>query len=132
MIPTISAERYGSLLLQYQPKVIKTAAENDTFLAIVEELMARSQLMVEEEILLELLVKLIEDFEAQHYNLKGSTPRSLLLHLMEARELEVTNLAEVLGDRAEAIVSGREEIRAEEAIALGQFFHVKPMLFLDK
>ena len=100
MTPTISAERYGNLLLKYQPRVIKTEAENEAFLAVVEELMARSQLIAEEEMLLELLVKLIEDFEAQHYSLNVSTPQSLLLHLMEARSLEVANLVEILGDRA--------------------------------
>lgn len=132
MTPTISAKRYGNLLLKYQPKVIKTEAENEVFLAVVEELIARSsQLTAEEEMLLELLVKLIEDFEAQHYSLNVSTPQSLLLHLIEARELEVANLVEVLGDRAEEIASGRSPICEEEAIALGKFFQVKPRLFLE-
>lgn len=132
MTPTISAERYGSLLLQYQPKVIKTEAENESFLAITEDLMSRSQLVPEEEILLELLIRLIEDFEEQHYSLNSSTSRSRFLHLMEARELDVGDLAEVLGDRAEAMMSGNEAIEVEDAIALGRFFHVKPMLFLEK
>lgn len=131
MTSTISAECYGNLLLKYQPRVIKTEAENEAFLAVVEELMARS-LMPEEEVLLELLVKLVEDFEAQHYALNLSTPRSRLLHLMEQRGLEVGDLDEVLGNRGMAIVAGKDEIGLEQAISLGQFFQVKPELFLVK
>lgn len=131
MTSTISAECYGNLLLKYQPRVIKTEAENEAFLAAVEELMARS-LMPEEEVLLELLVKLVEDFEAQHYALNLSTPRSRLLHLMEQRGLEVGDLDEVLGNRGMAIAAGKDEIGLEQAISLGQFFQVKPELFLVK
>ena len=131
MTSTISAECYGNLLLKYQPRVIKTEAENEAFLAAVEELMARS-LMPEEEVLLELLVKLVEDFEAQHYALNLSTPRLRLLHLMEQRGLEVGDLDEVLGNRGMAIAAGKDEIGLEQAISLGQFFQVKPELFLVK
>ena len=132
MTSTISAECYGNLLLKYQPRVIKTEAENEAFLAVVEELMARSQLMPEEEVLLELLVKLVEDFEAQHYALNLSTLRSRLLHLLEHRGLEVGDLDEILGNQGTAIAAGKEEIGLEQAISLGQFFQVKPELFLVK
>ncbi|MEG4576112.1 transcriptional regulator [Microcoleus sp. N3A4] len=54
---------YSSLLSQYQPRIIKTEEENERFLEIVEELLSRPNLTPEEDALLELLVKLIEDFE---------------------------------------------------------------------
>jgi HTH-type transcriptional regulator / antitoxin HigA len=134
MIPTISAEiraeQYGHLLVQYQPRLIKTEAENETFLAIVEELMHRSNPTPEEDALLDLLVKLIEDFEAKHYHLDISTPRSRLLHLMEARSLNVDDLVPIIGDRASLILSENAEISIEDAIALAPFFHVKPELLL--
>lgn len=94
--------------------------------------MARSQLTQEKEVLLELLVKLVEDFEAQHYALNLSTPRSRLLHLIEHRGLEVSDLDETLDNRGMAIAAGKEEIGLEQAISLGQFFQVKPELFLVK
>ena len=134
MTPTISTEiqddRYGKILAKYQPRIIKTEEENDRFLAIVEDLMHRSSLSPEEEALLDLLVKLIEDFEAEHYHLDVSTPRSRLLHLMEARDLKANALTPLLGDRTHAILSGDSEILLEDAIVLGPFFHVKPELFL--
>jgi HTH-type transcriptional regulator / antitoxin HigA len=134
MTPTISTEirsdRYGNLLAEYQPRIIKTEEENERFLAIVEDMMHRSKLSPEEDALLDLIVKLIEDFEAEHYHLNVSTPRSRLLHLMEARDLEANQLIPLLGDRTQLILSGNLEISLEDAIVLGPFFHVKPELFL--
>ena len=51
------------MLSKYQPRIIKSEEENEIFLEIVEELISRKNLNPEEEALLELLVKLIEDFE---------------------------------------------------------------------
>ena len=134
MTPTISTEiqdnRYGTLLAQYQPRIIKTEEENERFLAIVEDLMHRSKLSPEEDALLDLLVKLVEDFETKHYHLDVSTPRSRLLHLMEARDLDANELIPLLGDRMHLLLSGDLEISLEDAIILGPFFYVKPELFL--
>ena len=134
MTPTISTEiqddRYGKILARYQPRIIKTEEENDRFLSIVEDLMHRSSLSPEEDALLDLLVKLIEDFEAEHYHLDVSTPRSRLLHLMEVRDLDANALIPLLGDRAHLLLSGDAEILLEDAIVLAPFFYVKPELFL--
>ncbi|WP_236556954.1 type II toxin-antitoxin system HigA family antitoxin [Calothrix sp. PCC 7507] len=77
--------------------MIKTEEENDNFLEVVEELLSRSYLTAEEDALLELLVKLIEDFEDKHYKINVSTPLSRLLHLMEAQSLGQNDLVETLG-----------------------------------
>ncbi|MTJ54615.1 transcriptional regulator [Anabaena sp. UHCC 0253] len=63
------SEAYSELLSQYQPRVIKTEEENEKFLAVVEDLLSRSHLTPEENMLLELLVRLIENFEDKHYQL---------------------------------------------------------------
>jgi HTH-type transcriptional regulator / antitoxin HigA len=60
MTLTINREIYSQLLSTYQPRIIKTEEENEQFLEIVEELLARNDLTPEEDTLLELLVKLIE------------------------------------------------------------------------
>ncbi len=50
----------------------------------------------EEDTLLELLVKLIEDFEEKSYQINASTPHSRLLHLMDARSLEAADLVKIM------------------------------------
>jgi HTH-type transcriptional regulator/antitoxin HigA len=72
MTLTINREIYSQLLSTYQPRIIKTEEENEQFLEIVEELLARKNLTPEEDTLLELLVKLVEDFEDKHYQINSS------------------------------------------------------------
>jgi HTH-type transcriptional regulator / antitoxin HigA len=132
MTITFDTDIYSKLLSKYQPRIIKTEEENEFFLEIVEELISTKNLNSEEEALLQLLVKLIEDFEDKHYQINASTPQSRLLHLMEARSLDATDLLEIMGSREAVVevINDRLEITKQQAEALGRFFHVDPGLFL--
>ena len=132
MTITFVRDIYSKLLSKYQPRIIKTEEENEFFMEIVEELISTKNLNSEEEALLQLLVKLIEDFEDKHYQINASTPQSRLLHLMEARSLDATDLLEIMGSREAVVevINDRLEITKQQAEALGRFFHVDPGLFL--
>lgn len=80
--------------------------------------------------LLQLLVTLIEQFEETHYPILQGTPNSMLMHLMEARDITTEALAEVLGSLEVAlqIVNGRT-ISKTQAEALADYFHVDVSLF---
>jgi len=134
MTLTFDSDKYSSLLSQYQPRIIKNEDENEIFLEIVESLLSRENLTPEEDTLLELLVKLIEDFEENHYQLNASTPQSRLIHLMDARSLEPADLVEIIGsiEMVTELINGQLEITKKQAEALGKFFHVNPGLFLFK
>lgn len=134
MTLTFDSDKYSSLLSQYQPRIIKNEDENEIFLEIVESLLSRENLTPEEDTLLELLVKLIEDFEEKHYQLNASTPQSRLIHLMEARSLEPADLIEIIGtiEMVNELINGQLDITKKQAEALGIFFHVNPGLFLFK
>jgi len=134
MTLTFDSDKYSSLLSQYQPRIIKNEDENEIFLEIVESLLSRENLTPEEDTLLELLVKLIEDFEEKHYQLNASTPLSRLIYLMDARSLEPADLIEILGtiEMVTELINGQLEITKKQAEALGKFFHVNPGLFLFK
>ncbi|WP_199313911.1 transcriptional regulator [Planktothrix sp. FACHB-1365] len=69
MTLTFNPDKYKELLSQYQPKIIRTEAENEKALAIVEELMHRPDRTPEEDELYELLIVLIERFEQEYYAL---------------------------------------------------------------
>jgi HTH-type transcriptional regulator / antitoxin HigA len=133
MTLTFNATKYGELLSQYQPRLIKTEDENEKALAIVEELMHRPTLSPEEHELYNLLVTLIERFEQEYY-LPGSasTPHSMLLFLMEQRQVEPVDLYEVLGSEyiAAEVIADQCGISSGQARALGEFFHVDAGLFI--
>lgn len=132
MTLTFDSNRYQKLLSQYQPKLIKTEAENEKALSIVEELMQRSNRTPEETALYELLITLVEKFEREYYQPSNPTPDSMLQFLMEQHQLEPKDLVQIFGseDAIIAVLQHQQEITAPQAKALGKLFHVEAGLFI--
>lgn len=115
------------------PVVIETEEENERMLAIVEKLMAKGEkLSPEEEKILKLFARLIEDFEERYYKPKEAQPLEVLQHLMEARSVKQTHLWELFGSKgiASEVLSGKRGISKTQARALADFFHVPADLFI--
>ena len=105
--------------------------DNEKFLTIVEGLISRQTLTTEEDTLLALLVKLIENFEDKTYSLNYSTPYSRLLHLIESRSLEKIDLLNCLQSQGitSQLLEGEQTINFSQAKVLADFFQVSPNLF---
>ncbi|MCU7241976.1 MAG: transcriptional regulator [Microcystis aeruginosa Ma_QC_Ca_00000000_S207] len=131
MMLTFNSKTYGELLAHYQPKAITTEVENERVIAIAQELEHRSELSLEEEALLELLISLIERFEADNYPIPDRNPLATLQHLIEANEIEYPELITILGspDAVEQIINGQRSINQSEARSLGSYFRVDASLF---
>lgn len=130
---TINSRQYGRLLSKALPTIIRTEEENERALMLVEKLFAKGDaLSLEENALLELLVKLIADFEEEHYPIREASPREVLTELMAARDLKQKDLTEVFGSksRASEAISGKREISKSQAKALAGFFNVSVELFI--
>jgi HTH-type transcriptional regulator / antitoxin HigA len=139
MTITISRENYIDLLNQDRviPKIIETNEEYEHFLAIVERLMSRKITRTpEENILFNLLVKLIVDYEEETYDLKEwskTSPHHLLQHLMEARGMKQVDLVGVLSPSkglVSSIVNGKRSISKAQAKKLGEIFNISPSAFI--
>ena len=131
MMLTFNSKTYGEFLAHYQPKAITTEVENERVIAIAQELEHRSELSLEEEALLELLISLIERFEADNYPIPDRNPLATLQHLIEANEIEYPELITILGspDAVEQIINGQRSINQSEARSLGSYFRVDASLF---
>jgi HTH-type transcriptional regulator/antitoxin HigA len=130
----LDTKRYGRLLANALPAVIKSDDENDRTLAIIEGLMAKGErnLTAEEGVLLELLVDLVHDFEEQRYPLPGSPPHEMVAFLLEQRGLKASALWPVIGSksRVSELVSGKRAISKNQAKKLAAFFQVGVELFI--
>ncbi|WP_228041827.1 helix-turn-helix domain-containing protein [Planktothrix mougeotii] len=117
MIRTFDAKSYTDLLVRYQPKPIATVAENDAAIALACELEHSPERTLEEDIFLELLITLIEKFESENYSIPAGNSASMLRHLMEARNLDKSDLIPVLGTetKVEEIMGNRRAIEIDEA-----------------
>ncbi len=132
MTLTFDKTTYGKLLAETQPKVITTEEEYDVSLRVAEKLIANKNLSLEEEALLELFTRLIEEYEEEHYPMPPVSPQEMLEHLMDARGLRQVDLVGILGSKGviSEIMSGKRSISKAQAKALGEFFHVSPALFI--
>jgi HTH-type transcriptional regulator / antitoxin HigA len=127
-------EKYKKLLTTYLPKLIKTEAENEEALAVIENLMHRERTPEENE-LYQLLITLIEKFEQEnyHFHTTASNPQSLLSFLFEQSNKNKDDLQVFLGSETSVddILEGKQNITPEYAQKLGSFFHVEPSLFTE-
>lgn len=132
-ISRIEPKKYGKLLSNALPRVIKSEQENDRAILIVENLLAKGgRLSSEETTLLELLGKLIADFEEKFYQPQDASPREVLAELMQARDLKQSDLVDVFGSKSRVsdAVNGKREISKSQARALAAFFKVTADLFI--
>ncbi len=129
----VNPQKYGKLLTETLPSVIKTEEENERVILIVENLLAKGdKLSFEENALLELLGKLIADFEEKFYQPRDASPQEVLIEMMNARDLKQKDLIEIFGSksRVSEAVSGKREITKTQAKALAEFFKVSAELFI--
>jgi HTH-type transcriptional regulator / antitoxin HigA len=129
----IDPARYRRLLSRTMPVVIETEEENARMLIAVEKLMKKGEnLSAEEEKLLKLLVRLVEDFEQRYYRPDEAEPLEVLRHLMEARGIKQSQLWGVFGSKgiASEVLSGKRGISKTHARALANYFHVPADLFV--
>ena len=139
MTLTINRENYLKLLDEVEliPKVIETEVEYEQNLTVAEKLVAKKKnRSPEETTLLRLLVKLIEDYEENNYNLKEwqyLPPHEILQHLLEVSNTKQTDLVGVISPSKgliSAIVNGKRAISKEQAKKLGEYFKLSPSLFI--
>ena len=133
MTRTFDAKSYTELLVRYQPKPIATEAENERAIALAQELEHRSPRTAEEEVFLELLLVLIEKFEEENYPIPPVNSSSMVQHLMDARDLEESDLIPILGSATAVseILMNERPIKHDEARKLADFLRVEMDLFLE-
>ncbi|BAY13963.1 helix-turn-helix domain-containing protein [Calothrix sp. NIES-2098] len=132
MTRTFNPESYGKLLAEYQPKTIITEEENEAAIRLALTLEHRPNRTPEEDMLLELLLTLIEKFEETHYPIPQGAPNSMLIHLMDAKDVTTEALANVIGslEVVREIINGDRTISKTQAEALANHFNVDASLFI--
>jgi HTH-type transcriptional regulator/antitoxin HigA len=126
---------YADLLVEALPGVIRNETENDRALAFVGRLMKKSEdaLSPEEERLLDLLTKLIEDFEDKAYPMGDtSNPQVALRELMREHELKQTDMLDIFGSQGvvSQVLNGKREISKSQAKRLSVRFRLPVDIFI--
>src|SRR5580704_4419878 len=97
---TIDNKKYARVLAKVLPRVIATDQEHERMLAEVERLMDKGEhRSAEEDAALDLMVRLIKDYERERHPLRDPSRHEMLLYLMEQRALRQADLLPIFKSR---------------------------------
>ena len=133
MSATAARSEYAALLSSTLPAVIRSEAENERYIAALEELDGKgSRMTAAERRMAELLTLLIGDFEDKHYALQASKPVDILRELMAANNLKQKDLLDVFGTPSivSEVLNGKRQLTTEHIRRLSRRFHVSPEVFI--
>ena len=126
-------KKYARLVAKAAPLVIESETEFELVDAQVGQLLRKGygNLSVEEQRLLALLSRLIEDYENRTFPAPNSLPHQTLRFLLTQNDLQPADLVEVFGSRRRVteVVNGKRAIGKAQAQTLGELFKVSPELF---
>lgn len=129
----IDDRKYARVLARVLPRIITSDQEHERMLGEVERLMDKGDSRTpEQDAALELMVRLIRDYEEKHDPLPDPSPTEMLAYLMEQRGLRQADLVPIFKSRGYVsdVLNGKRGISKALAKQLGEFFHVSADLFI--
>ena len=126
-------KKYARVLAKLLPRIITSNQEHARLLAEVENLMDKGEhRTAEEDAALELMVRLIQNYEEEHHPLPNPSPEEMLVYLMERRGLKQADLLPIFKTRGyiSDVINGKRAISKVHARQLAGFFKVSADLFI--
>lgn len=129
-----SLTKYQSLLVEYQPRPIRSEAAYRRALRQVETLMKKPRLTAAERDIVEALSILIEQYEAARQPTPQVPPDRVLAHLIESKGVTQAQISRGTGipkSNLSAILAGRRAVSKTSAVTLGRYFGLPAEVFLS-
>lgn len=124
-------DRYLELLHQYPPRPIDSEEKLDAMQEVVNSLLDKSELTLEERDYLNVLGTLIYEYEQTQEPIPDIYGVELLKMLLEERDLRQKDLVSIF--KTESIISdilkGKRELTARHIQELANFFNLSPAVF---
>ncbi|HVC98654.1 MAG TPA: helix-turn-helix domain-containing protein [Pirellulales bacterium] len=123
---------YFELVEQFPLRPIRNERELDRAINMIDSLLDRRRLNNAEQDYLDVLTDLVEKYESEAHPIAPVGDAEILAHLLEARGLSQTALAEATGivnSTLSAVLHGKRRLSRDHIGRLAQFFHVSPTVF---
>jgi HTH-type transcriptional regulator/antitoxin HigA len=127
---------FAQLVEVMPPQAIRSDAQHQKTLDMIDRLMSRKKLTRGQELYMETLVQLVQAYEAEHYRIDTSDLRGIdsLRHLLAENCMNASDLARLLGVHASMgskILKGERSLTVEHVKKLAARFKVRPELFIE-
>jgi HTH-type transcriptional regulator/antitoxin HigA len=129
----IDDRKYARVLARILPRIITTSQEHERMLAEVERLMDKGDSRTpEQDAAMDLIVRLIREYEEKLEPLPAPSPAEMLAYLMQQRGLRRADLVPIFKSRGYVsdVLNGKRGISKALAKQLGEFFHVAANVFI--
>jgi HTH-type transcriptional regulator/antitoxin HigA len=128
---------YLALIRRFPLRPIKSEAELDRAIAVMNALVDRGDLDRAENDYLDVLSYLVERYQEEHHPVPVDdlTDGEMLAHLIEAKEVAQVEVARATGvaqSRISEVLSGKRRLTRAQLEKLALYFHVSPAVFLPK
>ncbi len=126
-------DRYLELILRFPLRPLRCDEELDAAVAVIDALLSQPSLKREEQDYLEVLGDLVEAYETEAHPLRPVSDADLLTHLIEARGVSQSEVAEATGIAVSTIsevLRGKRNLNRAHIGKLARYFHVSPDTFV--
>lgn len=134
VMDAVDEKRYGRLLAKHLPGIIRSDEEHDRLAELLMKLALAEEKTAEEERLVELLERLVDDYDERRMKGRMETlePFALLEHLMEEGGLRQVDLVDCFGSQSvvSAVMAGKRRINSEHARRLARRFGLPVAMFV--
>jgi HTH-type transcriptional regulator/antitoxin HigA len=124
---------YLALIRQFPLRPIRSKAELDRAIAVVDALSDRKSLSPDEHDYLLVLSDIIEKYEDEFYPIPTVSGVSMLCYLIESKGVAQARVAAETGiaeSTLSEILAGKRKLGMKHVVALAQYFRVDPGLFI--
>lgn len=128
-----AASNYFELVHRLPLRPIHTDAGLGAAIAMIDELLDRPELLPDEADYLDVLGRLVEDYENEHVHIPEVRGIQALQHLMEENELKQSDLAHLFGGKSaiSEVLNGNRTLSKRQVVRLRDYFGVPADVFID-
>jgi len=129
-----ATDSYIELVRRFPLRPIRTEAELDRAVDMIDSLIDRGKLNEDEDDYLDVLGDLVRRYETENHPMPAVSDADMLRHLIEARETTQASVAAETGiaeSTISEILAGKRGLSRRHIEALARHFHVSPAVFMS-
>jgi HTH-type transcriptional regulator/antitoxin HigA len=123
---------YLALIADFPLRPLRSDDDLDRAIAVINRLIDRVELTQGEQDYLDVLARLVEDYESEHIEIPPVSGVAMLRHLMEANGLKQADLADLFGGKSviSEVLSGKRSLSKQHIQRLSARFGLPADVFL--
>ena len=132
--PRFADDRYMELVRQVPLRPIRSEAELDRAIAMIDSLLDRAKRDADEEDYLDVLSDLVEKYEDEHDPMPPASGSEMLRFLIESQgttQAKVAAETRIAESTISEVLAGKRELNRKHIEALARHFHVSPAVFMS-